>query len=54
MNHVKKVSRKFGAYDMIVKLESNSEKDIKETISNKIRRLKNIGYTLTSNQSHIK
>lgn len=56
MNHVKEVSLTFGAYDMIVKLESDSEKNIMETIRNKIRRLKNIGYTmtLTSNESHIK
>ena len=56
MNHVKEVSLTFGAYNMIVKLESDSEKDIMETIRNKIRRLKNIGYTmtLTSNESHIK
>lgn len=56
MNHVKEVSRTSGAYTMIVKIESNSEQDIRETISNKIRRLKNIVYpmTLTSNESYLK
>jgi len=49
IKNVKEVIRTFGAYNMVIKIESDSEKIIKETISNKIRRLKNIGYTMTLN-----
>ena len=47
MDDVKEVSRTIGVYNMVIKLESESDASIKETISNKIRKLSNIDATLT-------
>ena len=47
MNHMTDVSRIFGAYNIIVKMESDSEKEIRDTISSPVRQLENIEYTMT-------
>lgn len=44
---VKEVRETIGAYDIVVKMESNSESKIKETINSKIQNITNIRSTLT-------
>lgn len=44
---VKEVKETIGAYDIVVKMESNSESKIKETINSKIQNITNIRSTLT-------
>ncbi len=47
IENVKEVYTVYGAYDIIVKVESDSMEKVKETITWKIRRLENIRSTLT-------
>jgi DNA-binding Lrp family transcriptional regulator len=44
---VKYVYVLYGAYDLVVKIESPDNETLKKTISNKIRQLKNVRSTLT-------
>lgn len=44
---VKEVRETIGSYDIVVKMESNSESKIKETINSKIQNITNIRSTLT-------
>ena len=44
---VKEVFGVYGVYDMIVRLEAETMDELKEAISNKVRRLKNVRATLT-------
>ena len=44
---VKEVNGVFGAYDILVKVESANVKDLRETITWKIRRLNRVRSTLT-------
>ena len=44
---VKEVHGVFGAYDILAKVESDSEENLRETIAWKIRKLNNIRSTLT-------
>ena len=44
---VKQVYGVYGVYDYVVRLEADSMDKLKDTISNKIRRLKNVKSTLT-------
>ena len=39
MDDVKEVQKTIGQYDIVAKIESDSEKDLKETISSKIRNM---------------
>lgn len=47
INTVKEAHGTFGTYDIIAKLESNSEETIHDEISNKIRKIQEIRSTLT-------
>jgi len=47
INIVKEAHGTFGTYDIIAKLESNSEETIHDDISNKIRKIQEIRSTLT-------
>ena len=46
-DHVKDVSFVFGAYDIIIKLESSTLEDIRNIITNKIRKMDIIVSTVT-------
>ena len=47
IEHVKYVYVLYGAYDLVVKIESPDNETLKKTISNNIRQLKNVRSTLT-------
>ena len=47
MESVKYVYVLYGAYDLVVKVESPDNETLKRTISNNIRQLKNVRSTLT-------
>lgn len=47
IENVKEVHGTLGLYDIIAKLESDSEEKIKDTITEKIRKVPNIGSTMT-------
>jgi DNA-binding Lrp family transcriptional regulator len=47
MEGVKYVYVLYGAYDLVVKIESPDNETLKRTISNNIRQLKNVRSTLT-------
>jgi DNA-binding Lrp family transcriptional regulator len=47
MESVKYVYVLYGAYDLVVKIESPDNETLKKIISNKIRQLKNVRSTLT-------
>ena len=44
---VKQVQETIGAYDIVAKMESNSEAKIKETINSKIQNIDSVRSTLT-------
>jgi len=44
---VKKVYGVYGVYDLVVRLEAESMQQLKDALSTKIRRLKNVRSTLT-------
>ena len=44
---VKEAKGTFGYYDILVKIEAPSEKEIEKTITKKIRRVKNVNATTT-------
>ena len=47
MDNVKEVYGTFGAYDILVKIESDHVEKIRETITQKIRKVEKISSTLT-------
>lgn len=47
IDNVKQIYEVYGAYDIIVMMEGNSQSTIKETIFEKVRRLTHIKSTLT-------
>ena len=47
LDMVKEVHGTFGAYDILVKLESSSNEDLNRTISTKIRKLENVKSSMT-------
>ena len=44
---VKEAKGTFGYYDILVKIEAQSEKEIERTITKKIRKVKNVNATTT-------
>ena len=44
---VKEAKGTFGYYDILVKIEASSDKEIESTITKKIRRIKNVNMTTT-------
>ena len=44
---VKEAKGTFGYYDILVKIEASSDKEIESTITKKIRRIKNVNMTST-------
>ena len=44
---VKEAKGTFGYYDILVKIEADSEKDIEKIITKKIRKVKNVNTTTT-------
>ena len=44
---VKEAKGTFGYYDILVKIEANSEKEIEKIITKKIRKVKNVNTTTT-------
>ena len=47
INYVKEAKGTFGVYDIFVKIEAPSQKDIENTITKKIRKIKNVLSTTT-------
>jgi len=47
LEDVKEVNGVFGAYDILAKIESANVKNLREIITWKIRKLNNVGSTLT-------
>lgn len=47
IEHVKEVHGTLGIYDIVAKLEADSDEKIKETVTKKIRQMKKIGSTMT-------
>ena len=47
IDFVKEAKGTFGYYDILVKIESSSEKEIERIITKKIRRVKNVNRTTT-------
>jgi len=47
LSDVKEVHGTFGAYDILVKLESANEKNLSDIITEKIRKLSRVSSTLT-------
>ncbi len=50
IENVKEVHGTLGLYDIIVKIEADSDEKIKKTITEKIRKVGNIGSTMTLNK----
>ena len=44
---VKEAKGTFGYYDILVKIETNSEKEVENIITKKIRKIKNVSTTTT-------
>ena len=44
---VKEAKGTFGYYDILVKIEASSDKEIESTITKKIRKIKNVNMTTT-------
>ena len=44
---VKEAKGTFGYYDILVKIEANSEKEVEKIITKKIRKVKNVNTTTT-------
>ena len=57
LDFVKEAKGTFGYYDILVKIEASSEKEIERFITKKIRRVKNVNATTTlsviSEQEHL-
>jgi len=47
INYVKEARGTFGVYDIFVKIEATSQRDIENTITKKIRKIKNVLSTTT-------
>lgn len=47
IHYVKEAYEVYGVYDVVVKIEADSMGRLKETVSGKIRRMKNVRSTLT-------
>ena len=47
IDFVKEVKGTFGYYDILVKIEASSEKEIERIITKKIRKVKNVNRTTT-------
>ena len=47
IDFVKEAKGTFGYYDILVKIEASSEKEIEKTITKKIRKVKNVNATTT-------
>ena len=47
LDFVKEAKGTFGYYDILVKIEASSEKEIESVITKKIRRIKNVHMTTT-------
>ena len=47
IDFVKEVKGTFGYYDILVKIEASSEKEIERIITKKIRKVKNVNTTTT-------
>ncbi len=47
ISDVKEVHRIFGAYDILAKVESDSVENLRETMTNKIRKIDKVRSTLT-------
>ena len=47
INFVKESKGTFGYYDILVKIEANSEKEIEKIITKKIRKVKHVNATTT-------
>ncbi|MGI0002798.1 MAG: Lrp/AsnC ligand binding domain-containing protein [Nitrosopumilaceae archaeon] len=47
INYVKEAKGTFGVYDIFVKIDAPSQKDIENTITKKIRKIKNVISTTT-------
>ena len=47
IDFVKEAKGTFGYYDILIKIESSSEKEIERIITKKIRRVKNVNTTTT-------
>ena len=57
LDYVKEAKGTFGYYDILVKIEADSEKEIEKIITKKIRKVKNVNTTTTlsviSEQEHL-
>ena len=57
LDYVKEAKGTFGYYDILVKIEALSEKEIERIITKKVRKVKNVNTTTTlsviSEQEHI-
>ena len=47
LDYVKEAKGTFGYYDILVKIEADSEKEIEKIITKKIRKVKNVNTTTT-------
>ena len=47
IDFIKEAKGTFGYYDILVKIEASSEKEIEKTITKKIRKVKNVNATTT-------
>ena len=47
LDYVKEAKGTFGYYDILVKIETGSEKEIEKIITQKIRKVKNVSTTTT-------
>ena len=47
LDYVKEAKGTFGYYDILVKVEADSEKEIEKIITKKIRKVKNVNTTTT-------
>tara|TARA_B100000953_G_scaffold110211_1_gene90636 strand:+ start:279 stop:524 length:246 start_codon:yes stop_codon:yes gene_type:complete len=57
LDYVKEAKGTFGYYDILVKIEASSEKEIEKIITKKVRKVKNVNTTTTlsviSEQEHL-
>tara|TARA_B100001179_G_scaffold196371_1_gene154968 strand:+ start:151 stop:396 length:246 start_codon:yes stop_codon:yes gene_type:complete len=57
LDFVKEAKGTFGYYDILVKIEASSEKEIEKTVTKKVRKVKNVNTTTTlsviSEQEHL-
>ena len=47
LDFVKEAKGTFGYYDILVKIEASSEKEIEKTVTKKVRKVKNVNTTTT-------